>query len=57
MALSTYTGRILAAFLHGLLILSASILFIISLYRARRHSDPARSGVAWLRAVFIFAIA
>lgn len=57
MALSTYTGRILAASLHGLLILPASILFIISLYRARRHFDPARSGLAWLRAVFIFAIA
>lgn len=57
MALTTYTGRIFAASLHGLFILPASILFIISLYRARRHSDPARSGLAWLRAVFIFAIA
>lgn len=56
MALTTYAGRILAASLHGLLILPASILLLISLYRARRHSDPARSGLAWLRAVFILAI-
>ena len=57
MALSTDAGRIFATSLHGLFILPASVLFFIGLSRARRHSDPARCGLAWLRAVFIFAIA
>ncbi|KAK1832007.1 hypothetical protein QBC39DRAFT_371390 [Podospora conica] len=56
MALSDNAGRIVAAGLHGLFVVLASILFTLGLLRARRHSDPARAGLAWLRAVFIFAI-
>ncbi|KAK0750767.1 hypothetical protein B0T18DRAFT_56390 [Schizothecium vesticola] len=57
MAISTDAGRIFATSLHGLFILPTSILFVIGLARARRHSDPARCGLAWLRAVFVFAVA
>lgn len=45
----SYVGTIVLA---GLWVKPLAILWFISLCLARRKSDPARDGIAWMKAVF-----
>ena len=54
--MTVYTEYIGTAVLSGLWITPLSILWFISLCLARRKKDPARVGVAWMKAVFPFWI-
>ncbi|KAK4126973.1 hypothetical protein N657DRAFT_640856 [Parathielavia appendiculata] len=47
-----YVGYIVFTLLAGLFITPLSILWFISFCLARRKHDPARVGVAWIKAVF-----
>ncbi len=53
---SYYAQYIATTVLSGLWVTPLSILWFISLCLARRQKDPARVGVAWMKAVFPFWI-
>jgi hypothetical protein len=48
--------RIAGAALFGIWVTPLFIIWCISLCIARRKGDPARVGIAWLKAVFPFWI-
>ncbi len=52
--MTVYAEYIGTAVLSGLWITPLSILWFISLCLARRKKDPARVGIAWMKAVFPF---
>ncbi len=49
MADHTYIGYVA---LEGLFIIPLAVIWFISLCNASRASDPARTGVAWMKVVF-----
>jgi len=48
--------RIAATAIFGIWITPLFVIWCISLCTARRKGDPARAGIAWVKAVFPFWI-